>query len=818
MSTMEISVNLTQKIEADILTPNGDWQTQNGLNTETLTHKPVDEQTQFDMDPGVVPIQLKTEPPTQGGDCQAQTGLNTETLTYEPVEEHTQSDTVPTEDRTQKTEAEPPTPRGDAEIQTPEKASLIDAPTQSGDTEFQTQDRMEKQNHSNNLLQVVSAISRVSADTSPEVLAMILLERWQEKEAETQRLREDLMSTDEEKTTAQAQVKNLITAACSISEATEDSTPKDVAEKLLEARQVLDVRRSETTATWRERFRTMKNKMDLQIRTLADPIKLITDSMDAIQSPNVLAENLRQAWDQVQAQNDELELDLMTATDRVKQLESKLEAQAQDVKCLATDAGVCLAPDINLSDVVVELRWSFDDLQKEIAAKEEQIEDLLLKLKALTSSLEDLQPLLAAEPKKGKKRSKKLRLRWWKRAPEQQEESNSYLEKLQEGLIKQKTTMSLLEAKMTILADQMKKEKDCLERQKALRAELQNDVKLLQFDNQEKETLIQSLRDLVDTLQKNCLNKNRGAARFQARNAADHATVASMPTIKCEVLDINDILPFSGCHKPGDLSNMPVLGKETYGKVYLGRHGDDFRPIAIKQPVLHSDYRRDMLQEEKLLMNERATKESMVQQLLSGSPYFPKMLGVVTIGDDLCTVMDFIGNKKTGRTYPLYRALTRRFKSNPKLGLINMLQVCEDIIKGIMELHREGYLHNDLKSNNILLEKRSQRWHAIIIDLGLASAMAYAKQRRFSDKRRAEYRSGKIYTYMAPEVVLYGKRNSVASDIYSFGVILESIARKIKISEVAELAEDCTEQDPLKRPHSMEEILLKMEAISASYY
>ncbi|XP_030835918.1 uncharacterized protein LOC105443716 [Strongylocentrotus purpuratus] len=808
MSTMEISVNLTQKIEADTPTQNGDWQTQNGLNTETLTHEPVDEQTQCDKDSAVVHIQLEAEPPTQRGDCQTQTGLKTETLTYEPVEEQTQSNTVSTEARTLKTEAEPPTPRGDEEIQTPEKASLIDARPSPETLSFRLKITWKSR----------SAISGVPADTSPEVLAMILLERWQEKEAETKRLRKYLISTDKEKTTAQAQVKNLITAACSISEATEDSTPEDAAEKLLEARQVLDVRRSESTANWRERFRTMKNKMDLQIKTLADPIKLITDSMDAIQSPKVLAQNLTQAWDQVQAQNDELELDLMTATDRVKQLEMKLEAQAQDAKCLAIDVGACLAPDINHSDVVVELRWSFDDLQKEIAAKEEQIEDLLLKLKSLTSSLDDLQPLLAAEPKKkGKKRSKKLRLKWWKRAPEQQEESNSYLEKLQEGLIKQKTTMSLLEAKMTILADQIKKEKDCLERQKALRAELQNDVKLLQFDNQKKETLIQSLRDLVETLQKNCLNKNRGATRFQARNAANHATVASMSTIKCEVLDINDILPFSGNQKPGDLSNMPVLGEGTYGKVYLGRHGDDLRPIAIKQPVLHSGYRRDMLQQEKLLMNGRATKESMLQQLLSGSPYFPKMIGMVTIGDDLCTVMDFIGNKKTGRTYPLYRALTRRFKSNPKLSLTNMLQVCEDIIKGIMELHREGYLHNDLKSNNILLETRGQRWHAVIIDLGLASAMAHAKQRRFSDKRRAEYRSGKIYTYMAPEVVLYGKRNSVASDIYSFGVILESIARKIKISEVAEVAEGCTEQDPLKRPHSMEEILLKMEAISTSY-
>ena len=60
---------------------------------------------------------------------------------------------------------------------------------------------------------------------------------------------------------------------------------------------------------------------------------------------------------------------------------------------------------------------------------------------------------------------------------------------------------------------------------------------------------------------------------------------------------------------------------------------------------------KDLLQEEKQLIEDWVMKESMMQQLLSGSPYFPKMLGMVTIGEDLCTVMEFISNRKTGKTF-----------------------------------------------------------------------------------------------------------------------------------------------------------------------
>lgn len=179
---------------------------------------------------------------------------------------------------------------------------------------------------------------------------------------------------------------------------------------------------------------------------------------------------------------------------------------------------------------------------------------------------------------------------------------------------------------------------------------------------------------------------------------------------------MDDTLPFHGYQQPRDIDNMHILGKDTYGMVYLGRHTKRGQPITTRQALLPDGYCQDLVKEEKLQMKGRAMKESMFQRLLSGLQYIPK-----TIDEDLCT----------GTNYPLKQAI-KCFVPNPRLNRINMLQVCENTIKGIMELHQEGYLHNDLKSLS-RWRNEAQRWNVVIIDLGLVSTIAYFNQKRFSD-------------------------------------------------------------------------------------
>ena len=78
----------------------------------------------------------------------------------------------------------------------------------------------------------------------------------------------------------------------------------------------------------------------------------------------------------------------------------------------------------------------------------------------------------------------------------------------------------------------------------------------------------------------------------------------------------------------------------------------------------------------------------------------------------------------------------------------------------------KGYLHNDLKTNNVLLERSSDLFHPIIIDFGKSKPIESSAQGR---KRR-----GVSAYYIAPEV-RSGSEETTPSDVhvYSVGKMLE---------------------------------------------
>ncbi|MBM3191552.1 MAG: hypothetical protein FJZ63_02705, partial [Chlamydiae bacterium] len=76
------------------------------------------------------------------------------------------------------------------------------------------------------------------------------------------------------------------------------------------------------------------------------------------------------------------------------------------------------------------------------------------------------------------------------------------------------------------------------------------------------------------------------------------------------------------------------------------------------------------------------------------------------------------------------------------------------VIEALDTLHSQGYAHNDLKLENILVKKDS----AVLTDLGFVS--------RFNDSH------GGSLEYAAPERLLKEQISSPASDIFSLGVLL----------------------------------------------
>ncbi len=93
------------------------------------------------------------------------------------------------------------------------------------------------------------------------------------------------------------------------------------------------------------------------------------------------------------------------------------------------------------------------------------------------------------------------------------------------------------------------------------------------------------------------------------------------------------------------------------------------------------------------------------------------------------------------------------------------IAIARQLAAGVAEAHRNGVIHGDIKSNNVILSKTIDGGlRAVITDFGLA--------------RRQGSRSRGIWGtpgYMAPELWL-GEQPSVASDIYALGVVLFEMA------------------------------------------
>ena len=113
-------------------------------------------------------------------------------------------------------------------------------------------------------------------------------------------------------------------------------------------------------------------------------------------------------------------------------------------------------------------------------------------------------------------------------------------------------------------------------------------------------------------------------------------------------------------------------------------------------------------------------------------------------------------------------------------------------------MHDKGILHNDIKTDNILVDLKANDVRIYFIDFG-----------------QATFRSGGVLhfdegdnsddteDYLAPEVCS-GLQASPKSDIYSLGMIFADIADEF-CECLGQLADDMCEQEPAMRP-TLEEV------------
>lgn len=166
----------------------------------------------------------------------------------------------------------------------------------------------------------------------------------------------------------------------------------------------------------------------------------------------------------------------------------------------------------------------------------------------------------------------------------------------------------------------------------------------------------------------------------------------------------NEIVNKNQKPQPADFEFMKIIGKGSFGKVYLAKHKSENKVYAIKviskQMILkHNEKRHVMSERNVLLQNLR-------------HPFLVAMHYAFQSSDKLYFVLDYANGGE------MFYHLSRERKFDEERAKF----YAAEITSALGYLHSEGIVYRDLKPENILLDATG---HLMLTDFGLCKEGLY---------------------------------------------------------------------------------------------
>ncbi|XP_063593344.1 uncharacterized protein LOC134770413 [Penaeus indicus] len=222
-------------------------------------------------------------------------------------------------------------------------------------------------------------------------------------------------------------------------------------------------------------------------------------------------------------------------------------------------------------------------------------------------------------------------------------------------------------------------------------------------------------------------------------------------------------------------ARMPRLGEGLFAEVFATRC-PGLPPLCVKSFKDH--------------FTIAPYKEAQTLHALRGVPGLPRLVG-------LCPAPPALLMTRHGDT-------TLASWIDSHMALIPCLEILLDLA-GILEgLHSQGFAHNDLKDDNVMLDFELGQVRVTLIDLGLATKFCQCPfiYNRGRSRDALESQRSENHFHLSPELFRGGPA-APSTDIYSFGALVEMLMEQLEgeaIPEVNRLIQECTDTCPQRRP------------------
>jgi hypothetical protein len=237
------------------------------------------------------------------------------------------------------------------------------------------------------------------------------------------------------------------------------------------------------------------------------------------------------------------------------------------------------------------------------------------------------------------------------------------------------------------------------------------------------------------------------------------------------------------------------IGEGTFGLCYRATYGSI--KVAVKEIKCAE-------------LHEGITREAQILQSLR-HPNLPFLLGICFEKTPFLIVCTYhsVDQEVTSEATTIYNALWENIVGSNLRP--HWLAILHDLSKAISYVHKQDIIHNDIKTNNAVVEKHGENYSAVLIDFGKATVADSGRvYPEFDENEREKYK--RKYPYLAPELKSGGGRETSCSDVYSFGYLMKYVSHTVNDRELSKLYHECKNISPDDRPKmfEVEEALKKL--------